>query len=792
MFWRSIDRPRGPVPRPPARSRVPALALGAPAAALFSAALSFVVAVRRAVHGALPEWLGSGGLIGAAGLACLASAVWFLARLGVLELDESGLSRPWSRRHGLWLVGGTWLAYAPWLGRSSLIDPWETHYGEVAREVLARNDWISFWWAQDGFFWSKPPLSIWLEAASFAVLGVHFEPDHLLDSVGRAPAEPEWAVRLPALLLSLGALYLSYRLVRRGFGRRAALYGGVVLATTPFWSLLARQATTDMPYVACATAAIALFGCGLCAPPELRLPSYEVAFGKRTLRLDASRLLLAAVAATALVQIGYLVSLHFSLGSQGLTLQSDRFLQGSGGGNCALSLPSNAPCATLGPELPALAPGLLACVWSGALAALVWLERGERRVQRWCFVGAWFAVALSFLAKGAPGLVLPLAVAGTSLLAAGRLRELSRLELPALALILLAVAMPWYAQAFARHGMPFFDRLFRHDMIDRAFSHVHDTNAGDDVSLGYYLWQLGYGLFPWTGLSLLGFVAALRGSRSAGARAEIQSLLALWFALSFALFSAALTKYHHYILPAVVPAALLAGVLLERAASPAPDGAPPRLQPAARSAALGLAGLTAAVVLLAVGRDLSVNAAVDGQARFMHLFTYNYARPWPPALQFRELLWVVAVSFACASAAWLLPRLRRHVVTAMLLGAIGFALFLVGCYLPLASPHYGQRELLLEYYARRANRAEPVLAYQMNWKGENFYTGNRVVVFVSSGQPLHDYLRELERSGRRTFFVMTEHRRRGSLESDLGRVRRFEQLTTPEQNNKFFLARVEL
>lgn len=784
MFWRSNDRPCGPVTRPQARSRVPALWLGAPAAALLSAALSLVLAVRLAVHGALPSWLPSGALIGAAGLACLASAVWFLTRLGVLELDESGLSRSWARRHGLWLVGGAWLAYAPWLGKSSLIDPWETHYGEVAREVLARSDWISFWWAQDGFFWSKPPLSIWLEAASFALFGVHFEPDHLLDSLGRAPAEPEWAVRLPALLLSLAALYLSYRLVRRGFGRRAALYGGVVLATTPFWSLLARQATTDMPYVACATAAIALFGCGLCAAPELCVSSYEVAFGKRTLRLDAGRLVLGAVAVAALVQIGYLVSLHFALGSHGLALQSDRFLQGSGGGNCALSLPSNAPCATLRPEFPALSPGLLACVWSAALIAFVWLERDERRVQRWCFVGAWFAVALAFLAKGAPGLVLPLAVAGASLLATGRLRELSRLELPALVLVLLAVAMPWYAQSFARHGMPFFDRLFRHDMIDRAFSHVHDTNAGDDVSLGYYLWQLGYGLFPWSGLSLLGFVAALGGARSSGARAALRSLLALWFALCFALFSAALTKYHHYILPAVVPASLLSGLLLERAQSPS--------QTAARSAALGLGGLTGAVVLLAVGRDLSVSGTVDGQARFLHLFTYNYSRPWPPALQFRGLLWIVAVSFACASAAWLLPRLRRHVVAAMLLGAVGFALFLVGRYLPLASPHYGQRELLLEYYARRANRAEPILAYQMNWKGENFYTGNRVIVFVSSGQPFHDYLRELERSGRRTFFVMTEHRRRGSLESDLGRVRRFERLTTPQQNNKFFLARVEL
>jgi len=183
---------------------------------------------------------------------------------------------------------------------------------------------------------------------------------------------------------------------------------------------------------------------------------------------------------------------------------------------------------------------------------------------------------------------------------------------------------------------------------------------------------------------------------------------------------------------------------------------------------------------------------VDGQARLMHLFTYNYSRPWPGSLDFRAVFWSTAVAFACASALWLLPRFRRPAVAAMLVGGVAFAAFVVDRYLPRASPHYGQRELLLEYYARRAHRSEPIVAYQMNWKGENFYTGNRVAVFVASGQPFQQYLRELERSGRNALFVMTEHRRRGSLESDLGPGRRLEVLTTTALNNKFFLARVRL
>ena len=63
---------------------------------------------------------------------------------------------------------------------------------------------------------------------------------------------------------------------------------------------------------------------------------------------------------------------------------------------------------------------------------------------------------------------------------------------------------------FLRHGPPFIDRLIMHDMYNRAFEHVHDTNHGDDTSFSYYIWQLGYGLFPWTGLSAGGLLWWLR------------------------------------------------------------------------------------------------------------------------------------------------------------------------------------------------------------------------------------------------------------------------------------------
>jgi hypothetical protein len=41
-------------------------------------------------------------------------------------------------------------------------------------------------------------------------------------------------------------------------------------------------------------------------------------------------------------------------------------------------------------------------------------------------------------------------------------------------------------------------------------------------------------------------------------------------------------------------------------------------------------------------------------------------------------------------------------------------------------------------------------------------------------------------------FFTTEHSRESGLKSELGKIKRFEKLTSKALNNKFFLARVEL
>ena len=111
-----------------------------------------------------------------------------------------------------------------------------------------------------------------------------------------------------------------------------------------------------------------------------------------------------------------------------------------------------------------------------------------------------------------------------------------------------------------RHGVPFLERLFVHDMYKRAFIHVHDTNAGQDVSIRYYLWQLGYGLFPATGLCAAGLLYWHRSNDDAtDERQQATVMLVLWSVVAFGMFTVSRTKFHHYVIPLVPPVALLTG-----------------------------------------------------------------------------------------------------------------------------------------------------------------------------------------------------------------------------------------
>lgn len=103
----------------------------------------------------------------------------------------------------------------------------------------------------------------------------------------------------------------------------------------------------------------------------------------------------------------------------------------------------------------------------------------------------------------------------------------------------------------------------------------------------------------------------------------------------------------------------------------------------------------------------------------------------------------------------------------------------------------GQRELYLRYEHERLATPGPLVAYQLNWKGENFYRGNQVPAFVSSGEKFKKWIEEQRQNHDvEVFFFVTEHGRTGGLARELGNPTKLEKLTTKELNNKFVLVRV--
>ncbi|MFT3774661.1 MAG: glycosyltransferase family 39 protein [Minicystis sp.] len=834
----------------------------------------------------------AGALIPASFLVTVVGVYQLGDAFGMWSKDPDGSSRPLLRRHGFWVVVATTLLYLTTLGSHSLSDPWETHYGEVAREILARNDWISTWWAQDGWFWSKPVLDFWIQALAMATFGVRYGSNRMLSAVseGRVPW-PEWAVRLPIFLLTLIAVYLLYKAAARAFGRRAGLLGGVVLLTMPQWFLLSHQTMTDMPFVAPLASAMALFLLGAQEDPDAEVRVYELDLGLFKLRLSGFHLVLGVVVACALPQILYLVSRNVLLDIRGFHVVLDQFTSGSPG-NCGL--PGNEACRAAYPVLRGLHPALQALIWAQALALVLYMSWGERRRQRLLFLAAWFFAAISTMGKGPAGFGLPILCALAYVAVTRRWRDLTRMEITGGVLILLCVALPWFVAMYARHGQPFTDRLLFHDMFKRAFTHVHDTNEGDDVSFRFYVWQLGYAMFPWTGLVPAALGWWLRRPESASfttaegdRKSDASIFLSMWFVFAFSLFSLMLTKFHHYILPAVPPAAMLVGVLLDalltrarpaeggatrtpRAVSlyalglgvgtiaviagvargiggaasgavvaligvgvlvatvvfldraapaggseeivPEPASAEPvseaagyRVAPQVSGAAvesaeafrlrfervlLGAAAAAGAAVVLAVGRDLSTSyEGLPNQIRLMHLVTYNYRRPWPPSLDFTPTLWAFTAAAAVATFLVAVVSIRRHVVSALVALGIVFGAWGLGVYFMKISPHWGQRETTLAYYQEARALPGPLVAYQMNWKGENFYTGNHVPAFVSSGKRFQDFILEEKKKGTKTFYFVTEHGRTGTLSNELGPTRSFDKLTTPELDNKFVLVR---
>ncbi|GAC1347950.1 MAG: hypothetical protein NVSMB23_28060 [Myxococcales bacterium] len=609
------------------------------------------------------------------------------------------------KRVALGLVVLAAVLYLPWLGAVGFWDPWEPHYGEVAREMIARGDYIHPWWESVWFF-SKPALDLWLMAAGMLVSGTNGPARHL-------GIYTEWGVRLPFMAVTVLGAVVLYFAAARLLGRRVAALGTVAMLCAPLTVFYARQAVPDPVFVGLLSAAM---GC-------LAI----VLFEREPLPGEPPR----------------------TSGRDG------------------------------------------------------WL------VAFYCFVG------LATLSKGLLGFALPGAVTLLYCLATGEWHRLRRLRLLLGACIVLALCGPWYGTMFGfdgrdEDGKTFFERFIIHDHFKRLAVGVYTTTPGGTFI--YFIEQLGFDAFPFV-FAFPGAIAALGRARvrPRDGRERMELFLLFWLLAGFAVFAFSVTKFHHYAYPVLPPLLLFSAIWLDRL-----------LRDGLRAHAGEV--LAGALLYALVAHDLALVPK-----HLTDLFVFNYDRAYPdrevdPRQTF-QLLFTAAP--AVAASPWIFDRLaqlwralrglgrrderaslgaalrsrlagapletaeapqdRQVLLASLLLLGLAFSLVLGWSYWRRMSPHWTQRDLFYLYY-RDSRPDEPIGAYQMNWRGETFYSRNTVRQIGRPAPPSIAMPDFLASPGARKWVLVEQGRLAGLRQAVQPghRVRVVE-----SRNNKFVLAALE-
>jgi len=670
------------------------------------------------------------------------------------------------------LIGA--LLYLPFAGSYGLFDPWETHYGEVGRQMARRNDFISLYWPGspiDGeYFWSKPVLTFWLMALSLKIFGIGG--GGLAAGEFALSSRPEWALRLPFCLMALLALVGVYLPVSRFVSRRAGLLSALALATFPMFSLIARQAMTDMAFIGPMT-----LGLGLCAmaifddkdEPLPRRRWRRFSWPHHSIYYTTVGLLVLTVLPQLLVNS---IQLMWPL-----PLPGKRHIN---------------------------LPGVVAMLpyFAGLLAFLWYTARTRYKAPFYLHIAS-ILCGLAMLAKGLAGLGLPVIVFAAYLMFTWNWRRLARAEilrgLPWAILACALVAVPWHHAMLVRHGFPFWNELYGDNHWRRLMTGRH----GDRGSFEYFIRELGYGIYPWIALApaALAWVVMRafgpRGSSSIPAsalavnkRRDILWFGAIWFVSGYALVSLSMTKFHHYILPALPGMAIVVGCFLDDILT----------EKRGRLALLAL--LVGSPLLALVAHDLT--SAQKSAQHFIWLFSYDYVnapqgRPWPPDMNYVGTLRVFAGLFAIAAACMSWQRARAWAAVATLGVTVAFTYFLLDVYMPKAAAHWSQKPLIAQYYRERGSPYERLLAWQLYWRGENFYTQNEIfegpqserTVFLGdkNAENLKAYI--AKHPGKRMWFMIERTRIEG-LRGLLPDKAKPSLRIVNENNNKFYLLTANL
>lgn len=638
----------------------------------------------------------------------------------------------------------------PGIWRYSLVDPWETHYGEVAREMLQNNDWVHTEWrgTMDGNpndnegFRSKPVLSFWLMAASMRTFGVVEDGGYSGEMTDSALIMV--AIRMPFILCAIAGLTLVWWMLARLVSRRLAWLALLVVGTIPMFSMIARNAIPDMPLVSCTMGALALFTMAIEDGARPIYPLFH--FTRRRIPIDARHVVLALAGGFVLVQAIY-YAVHFaqqpSLGIRGripnpaLWLPAFMVILLAGQNRdifLLLRLPSilvgGVIAAIVNEPMPVRSAGqsrwrhvfddILApwekhatdrYVLRGILFPFAWLAGGTwKTTQDWAtrilivrplthmrqmyLLGCYFLLGVSLLAKGPPGFMVVGAVGALHVLLLGRWRALvdGEFEIKRGLLLMAVVAIPWHVAMYLRDGIRFLDEYLIQHILNRAAVGV-DSSPG---TFAYYTDQIGHGMWLWVALLPPALAATLMRARTDTREGRVRFMVGLWAICATSVFCLVQTKFHHYILPAIPPLGLLVAFLLDDIASK-------------RDRLHWMWVVFGVGIVLLITRDLMFEPE-----RWIEMFVFRYDRPWPTqdpwSVDTSDGFLLLGVAAAIALPL-LATRFSRIGLAAYGVVALAACIFALQVYMPIAGTHWGMRDAIAKYYKQRTVYGQKLVYY---------------------------------------------------------------------------------
>ena len=124
----------------------------------------------------------------------------------------------------------------------ALLDPDEPVYAETAKEMIRFNEYLSPR-IYNEYWYDKPPIFYWLLVGSLKLFG----------------GFSEFAARIPASLMAIGAVLMTTFSAARQFNARAGFWSGLVMGTTVMIMYMGKASVTDTTLLFFMTGALLCF-----------------------------------------------------------------------------------------------------------------------------------------------------------------------------------------------------------------------------------------------------------------------------------------------------------------------------------------------------------------------------------------------------------------------------------------------------------------------------------------------------------------------------------------------------